>query len=595
MALAYQPPGVYVEEISSITVNPLLAEPALVCLVGQAQGYVQRTDQIALTNTDDIPLPNFPRETASLVDPVISVRNINEASPYVESADYTVNYDSDVDEVQLLDILGSTDGTFKIKFYDEWTADITYPASAATVQTDLEALSNIDPGDVTVTGNSGGPYTLTFGGQYANQNLPNVEADTTALNGTSPSYTIHTITQGGVLGTVKREGAGSIPEGATVTVVYKYLPENYFQATRVDSQGLLEELYGPALNADGSINSPVSFAGQAVLENGARTVVVQPLFRLQDDQDENSLRVTPTGSELEDAITWEQSFRSLRIYEDINVVIPVVGQTGTLSDAEFLSIAQKLQAHIDFMHTEQQYMIGILGEDSSVDSARASAETLRSHAEALRSAYNGRLAENIVWVSPAHFTRINPSSNVEIHVGGQYVAAAIGGMLAARRVSDSLTRDRVIGFERVVDTRTKTDRNADAASGLTVIEQIGRAIQVRHGITLSNEGVHKREINVVRGKHLMIESIRTTLEEQIIGKIIADEDAPIIVASTVDAVLERLQRGGDIVGYTSSQARTLVTEPTTVEVRFSYRPAFPLNYINVIFSLDVTTGTVEVI
>lgn len=44
------------------------------------------------------------------------------------------------------------------------TAAIPYDASAADVQLALEALSNLAPGDVTVSGGRGGPWTLTFGG-----------------------------------------------------------------------------------------------------------------------------------------------------------------------------------------------------------------------------------------------------------------------------------------------------------------------------------------------------------------------------------------------------------------------------------------------
>lgn len=51
------------------------------------------------------------------------------------------------------------------------TAALPYDASAADVQLALEALSNVAPGDVTVTGSRGGPYTLTFGGALENTAL----------------------------------------------------------------------------------------------------------------------------------------------------------------------------------------------------------------------------------------------------------------------------------------------------------------------------------------------------------------------------------------------------------------------------------------
>jgi hypothetical protein len=96
----------------------------------------------------------------------------------------------------------------------------------------------------------------------------------------------------------------------------------------------------------------------------------------------------------------------------------------------------------------------------------------------------------------------------------------------------------------------------------------------------------------VRAKHRLIESVRDTLDRQIIGNLIADENAPFVVSSAVSGVLAELLQQRDIVDYTAPSARLLSLEPTTIQVKFSYRPAFPVNYIDVSFSLDMTTQTV---
>lgn len=61
------------------------------------------------------------------------------------------------------------------------TAAIAYNANAAAIQAALEALSNVAPGDITVAG--AGPFTLTFGGDYALQSVPAVVVSTWALTG----------------------------------------------------------------------------------------------------------------------------------------------------------------------------------------------------------------------------------------------------------------------------------------------------------------------------------------------------------------------------------------------------------------------------
>jgi hypothetical protein len=46
----------------------------------------------------------------------------------------------------------------------------------------------------------------------------------------------------------------------------------------------------------------------------------------------------------------------------------------------------------------------------------------------------------------------------------------------------------------------------------------------------------------------------------------------------------------DIVGFDSVQVKSTSTDPTILEVRFNYRPAFPINYIDIKFTVDLTSG-----
>jgi hypothetical protein len=66
-------------------------------------------------------------------------------------------------EVQTATITGGpTGGTFTLTYSGQTTAPIAFNATGATVQTALEALSNLAPGDLVVTGGAGGPYIITF-------------------------------------------------------------------------------------------------------------------------------------------------------------------------------------------------------------------------------------------------------------------------------------------------------------------------------------------------------------------------------------------------------------------------------------------------
>lgn len=90
----------------------------------------------------------------------------------------------------IVTVTGSpTGGTFTLTFDGQTTAGIARNASAATVQTALEALSNLAPGDVTVTGSAGGPYSVTVKGILT-------ASGAGLTGGTSPAVTLSTVDDG---------------------------------------------------------------------------------------------------------------------------------------------------------------------------------------------------------------------------------------------------------------------------------------------------------------------------------------------------------------------------------------------------------------
>ncbi|SFK73024.1 hypothetical protein [Streptomyces pini] len=104
-------------------------------------------------------------------------------------------------EVQSVAITGSpTGGTYTLTFDTQTTGAIAFDATASAVQSALEALSNIDPGDVTCAGgpHPGTPVTVTFVGQYAGTDVAEMTGDGTGLTGgTTPAVTVTTTTPGG--------------------------------------------------------------------------------------------------------------------------------------------------------------------------------------------------------------------------------------------------------------------------------------------------------------------------------------------------------------------------------------------------------------
>ncbi|RSS43827.1 hypothetical protein [Streptomyces sp. WAC08241] len=104
------------------------------------------------------------------------------------------------DEVQTVTITGGpTGGTFTLTFSGQTTSGIAYNAAASAVQSALEALSNINPGDVVCAGGAlpTTPVTVTFGGQYDGTNVVQMTATSSLTGGTSPAVAVTTTTPGG--------------------------------------------------------------------------------------------------------------------------------------------------------------------------------------------------------------------------------------------------------------------------------------------------------------------------------------------------------------------------------------------------------------
>lgn len=103
---------------------------------------------------------------------------------------------SGYNEVQLVTVSNATGGDFRLTFNGSTTSNLSYNASASTVRTALRALASISGSNVEVSGNNGGPYTVTFMGALANQNVPQMTAQNVSLSGSFASVSVSLQTQG---------------------------------------------------------------------------------------------------------------------------------------------------------------------------------------------------------------------------------------------------------------------------------------------------------------------------------------------------------------------------------------------------------------
>lgn len=104
-----------------------------------------------------------------------------------------------VNAVQTLTLLGAPGvGTFHLLVFGTLTAEIPFNATALQVQTALEGLAAINPGDVAVAGSAGGPWQVTFHGRLASAPIPAMVATPSSAMATAGGSVGVVLTTAGV-------------------------------------------------------------------------------------------------------------------------------------------------------------------------------------------------------------------------------------------------------------------------------------------------------------------------------------------------------------------------------------------------------------
>ena len=93
------------------------------------------------------------------------------------------------DDVQRVDVGTSTAGTFTLTYDGQTTASIAFDASAATVETDIELLSNVTAATVTGTGAPATPWIIRFDTDTGQ----NIMTSTDSLTGGSTTISLEFI------------------------------------------------------------------------------------------------------------------------------------------------------------------------------------------------------------------------------------------------------------------------------------------------------------------------------------------------------------------------------------------------------------------
>lgn len=370
--------------------------------------------------------------------------------------------------------------------------------------------------------------------------------------------------------TIVRNGSG-IPTGSIVYVNYHYQDAAYFTPSTVSDLPSVVSLYGPPIDpATGNILSPISMAAQLAFLNGASTLVCV---------------ATPTpsaGSPVVQADLQAAYAKIASVYA-INVVVPLPVGVG---DSANLAFAQDLKNHVATCNADGRYRIGIYGSDLSVT---ASPDTQL----AAPLSYDHVIVDSINQVN--YYDNVSNSYKT---MSGFYHAAAMAGKLSSQAPQVPLTRKTITGFSGLPNTLSTAQKNTLAQGGVTVseIDRLGRLV-IRQGRTTDSSNIMTREVSMVRAKDALVIMLQTGVDSAAMIGTPIDTTTPITIKGLVSGILEAAVASGLIQGYTGLQARQQIYpngDPTIIEVQFAYQPTFPLNYINVSFTVDLSNGTSSV-
>lgn len=379
--------------------------------------------------------------------------------------------------------------------------------------------------------------------------------------------------------TIAIMSTGSIVPGTQLNVSYNYSDATYYGLNQFSDFQSFINMYGSPFNpSTGALQSPISLAAQTAFQNGANVVyAVTP----------NNLG--PLSSQYDSAYAL-----TINNY-DINLIVPVwpVGKTvGYPVDLTSITpYVSSLVSHLQDADSSGFPRNAIVGLSESFD------PTVTPDQVAALFAYR-----RVMLVYPYklnYYVAVGTVPATQV-VGGQYLAAACAGVLANNITAQGLTRQQIYSISGIspdlVPLMTTTNKNTWSSKGVAVLEQnrSGQLV-IRHGVTTDPTSVTTREFSIVRCQDELFNEVQQSLESSgLIGTPIT-VNTPLNVKSIIAGALETALGNNTIQGYDNLAVRQQNLpngDPTVIECVFTYQPTYPLNYITVSFSIDLSTGDI---
>lgn len=403
-----------------------------------------------------------------------------------------------------------------------------------------------------------------------------------AITGSVLDPTDYTVTQDQTSYSQLLGGANLNGTTPVVFVSYNYTDFEYYNPKSFDNFEDVKKVYGEPLNLNVNqvgvtyqyVISPLSLGAMVAFQNGATEVVLCAATPPPGSATSDSAKSTARKTAL------AQAYAKLGTDPNVNVVVPITTGIAT-SDAP--TAMTDLKNYVDGLAINGFFQFGVIGFDPEMI-------TPPDNLLATSSAKDKRVM--LAYANPAGLLMYSGGSNSNFPVGHQYLAAAYAGKMAAQPVQYSLTRQTFSGFSGLAGVPLTTNlKNNYSSAGVAVTEKDRYSQLVcRHGVTTDSTNVNTREASVVRARDALVTSLSSGMENSgLIGSPLT-EDTLLSVKSAVSGILELATSTSTINAYTALAVRISTGDPTVVEVQFAYKPAYPLNYIAISFSIDLSSG-----
>jgi len=253
-----------------------------------------------------------------------------------------------------------------------------------------------------------------------------------------------------------------------------------------------------------------------------------------------------------------------------DVIVPL------LADVDFID---DLVNHVDKMSgiNIQRPRIGIVGLPVTVSDPTVFASVASS-------IFN----ERIVVLAPSSATRTlrDPFTGFASPkvLDGSFLAAALGGLACRYDVATPLTRKDIVGFDALNQFFLKEEKDYMAMKGVCILEPRGSRIVVRHGMTTDVSVAESNEISVVMIKHYLIKIFLAVFDELFIGNKFTGGEITDI-SQVMTGILDSLILDNIIQNKGNIMVTRDPNEPRKANVSLSIMPIYPLNWIEIRFSL----------